>query len=732
MTVTFTVTDEADNEDGRRLQRSTDGGSTWNTVDDVGPNVTTLEDPNPVLYEPVQYRTQVYTEHVVSNSSTVTVTAVRGETLYAELGPEAAPTVIEPGEWTRCSVSPEHTAIWGATLEVAPADRATLAYAFDELRIYYGQDQFFDGSIQQPSFADAGVELQGYGKIRQLRETTRIVTYPGALGVPSAPLHDCIADYWGRTAASATVQDAPGNTVRTGELFYDAPNPTDFSDVLNLAADLPVVVDPNYVETAQTCFVYEGENWGNSSTQTYANGDFTEADDFSGTLAEDIVPDLADVSQTFTLGHEIPSSRVGVKLRLAQHNHEGELQVFIDGQKVYANLNSASSDEATHWQDATGGTTYEFDQTGESVPDPPTLSPGDHTIIVKNIDVSPGGTPVPSSGICAIDLFAIYDTDYAPTFPNSTNSGNDFLPGPELYPQTVDATFNADEFWHTNQADLTTTWDDTSNGQALGLSVDGTNFATASNATSLSADFDARNEYGTTVDTRLTFSRYGSRTSATPTEGFEPQRISALELRLDTDDMTIVEDTNPVVLDADTDLENIQTLHEVGDYRFVTDHSVSGLVVESFRRGDSAVQKSADWMLEANGDSERRDTLDYANRINAVGDGVSLSIIHTGEVSRVGEEVPVGYSSDATTRADLVDEARRELITLVGNDERSGQLDIAPHLVLPGYPYAVPAFGSDVANLNGVTFEFGAGSGSGTLEFGVRRTLARQVSQNQR
>jgi hypothetical protein len=99
-------------------------------------------------------------------------------------------------------------------------------------------------------------------------------------------------------------------------------------------------------------------------------------------------------------------------------------------------------------------------------------------------------------------------------------------------------------------------------------------------------------------------------------------------------------------------------------------------------------------------------------------------------VNRVGEEVPVGRSYPNITDADvLVDEMRRDVLDLVTNDERSGQLQIAPTLVLPGYPYPVPAFGGDIASLEGEQLRFGADVAEGRLEFGVRRTLGRRVAR---
>jgi len=725
MTVTFSVQDNADNENGRRLQRSTDGGSTWTTVDNVGANTTALEDPNPVLYEPVLYRSQVYTEHVVSNTQPITVIAVRGGELYAEIGSGADTIALNPDDWTEASITPEHTGIWRATLSVAPADRGTLGYAFDALRLFYGSQQFFDGSIRTPGIDDGVGRLEAFGKTRELREDTAIVTYPDALGVSAAALQTAIADYWSRTPASATVTDSAPSTVRQDELFYDLPDPTDFTAVVDVAADVPVDVQPDRIDHAPVRFFAEAEDGTGSGTVI----DTVDApSDHSNAQAVELNTAGQKREIQFTPEHDIPWDDFVPRLRYEYETFDGHIYVTLNDQRIGLDAVGGPATQAAEW-----GGSVNLSANG-TVGSPPTdpLKAGTTYSFGVEVDVDANNN---FGGSVIVDCFAPGDSGsrfggYGITEDNSVDfgAGDGVLGGPQRYPDATKVPITVDEDWRVSESTVDSTWDDTTGQQAIVQTI--ASDVVAENTTSQTVDWDAEDQFGTTLTVAPRLSRYTTDATTSPATGDTGQSVTGLEVRVTTDDTAVVEDSNPIVLDADTYLENAQTLHEAGAWRFTTDHSVSGLVVESYRKGDPNAVKTADWTLLPTDGSEDRDTLDYANRINGVGDGVDFSLTHTAEVTRVGEEVPVGRSYPSISDADvLIDEMRRDVLDLVTNDERSGTLQIAPTLVLPGYPYDVPAFGGERASLNGVTLRFGAGVAEGRLEFGVRRTLGRRVAR---
>jgi hypothetical protein len=724
--VTITVTDNTTAEEERRLQRSTDGGSTWTTVDTVGPDVTTLTDSNPPLYDPIQYRSQVSNDGNIATSDTITTVAVRPDVAYAELGAESSPTVIPPGEWVEIEITPEHTGLWRATLSVAPADRGALAYALEDCRLYYGDEQLFDGEIHTPGLDDGRADLQAFGKGRELQHDTTAVTYPDALGVDSALLAEAISDYWSRTPASATVQTPTPTAIRSGELFYDAPTPTAFTNFISVGDDVPVDLQATQIDHAPVRFFVEAENGSGSGTVI----DTVDApSDHSNFEAVELSAAGAKREMQFTPKHDIPWDEFVPRVRYEYEDFDGWIYFTVDDQRIGIDAVGGPATQAAEW-----GGAVDLGAAG-TVNSPPADPLEAGTTYEFGVELSSDGN-ANFEGAVYVDCFAPGDSGdrfggYSITEDNSVNTTNGTLTGPERYPAATDIGFAVDEDWRVADSTVDITITDTSNQQQIGQAAGGSTI-TAQNTTTQTVDWDSVFDYASTIDITLTLSRFTDDDLTSPASGDGGQSITGLEVTVTTDDTALVESANPLTLDADTHLENLQTLHEAGAYRFVVDHQADGLAVESFRKGDPAVAKGADWTLLANGASEDRDTVDYFNRINAVGDGVSRSILHEAEINRVGEQ-PVGRSYPNVTDADvLVDEMRRDLLSLVTNDERSGQLQIAPHLVLPGYPYDVPSFGGEQASLNGVSLRFGADVAQGRLEFGVRRTLGRRVARQDR
>jgi len=296
-------------------------------------------------------------------------------------------------------------------------------------------------------------------------------------------------------------------------------------------SDAPVQVQSDgTVETAQTCWVFEGEDW--TSGQTYGTGDFGDNADYSLDLAADAVD--STVSKTITLNHEIPGDAVEVRIRDKYESLEGELQVRIDGETVGATLISNAASGSLNWTDHTGGTSYDDDTTGESV-SPSTLSPGDHTVEVECVTVAPGGTTVSASGHWLVDVVTVYDGRHPPSsFDNSTDSDS-ALATPKLYPPNgVNAVFLVQGFRSGEGARVASTWDDTTDPQAVALSDDyGATYVSGFNSTSVNATFG-----GPYIDLlfRATLGAYGSQSGTTPTTGINSQSMSEATLYKDVRD----------------------------------------------------------------------------------------------------------------------------------------------------------------------------------------------------
>jgi hypothetical protein len=74
-------TDKSSNEDGFRIQRSLNGGSTWTTAGTVGPNITAFRDDGRTTEQQVCHRVIAFNEQGNSGASNVDCTT-----------PPAAPT----------------------------------------------------------------------------------------------------------------------------------------------------------------------------------------------------------------------------------------------------------------------------------------------------------------------------------------------------------------------------------------------------------------------------------------------------------------------------------------------------------------------------------------------------------------------------------------------------------------------------------------------------------------
>jgi len=730
MAVTFTVTDNADNETARRLQRSTDGGTTFTTVDAVGPNSgtgqVTLSDPDPLPYQAVRYRTQIETEHAVANSAPIEVVAIRPGETHAELtSPSGTRTAIGPDEFASISISAEHTAEWRADISIAPATRAIFDSAFADCVIFHDGQQFFDGEVRRPGRDSATGTLRAYGKARELRETTRIVEYPTALGSSSVRTIDAIADYWSRTAATATIQEPTPDPVRTNELFYDLPSPTPFADVVSVADDVPLNVQPTRVDHAPVRFFREAEagTGGVVVNTTDAPNDHSNAEcvrlSNSGNFVE----------ISFTPDHNIPFSEFDPQVRYEFENFDGDIYYVFDNSRIGVNAVGGPASQPPAWR---GNVVLSAAGTVDSPPTDPLQAGTTYQFGVEIDNVTQGDVYV--------DAFAPGDSGtrfggYNISFDNSVDFtvGAGVLTGPQRFADATSVPIVVSEDFRISESTVNLTISDTSNGQAIRQSI--TAPVTATNTASQTVDWTAADQYGTTLSVEAVLSRTTTTPTASPTTGDTGQSITGAQVTVSTDTTSVIESTAPLSLDADTDLENAQRLHEAGPFRFVMDHSVAGLNLTSFRTGDSALTRSPSLRVRDDGVSEERDALEYANRVNAVGDGVSLSLISDEEQQRIGAsgtptEVAVGASFPAvTTREELVTRARKELFERIERDERTGRLTIAPEFVEPGFPYTLSAFGNEPANLESVTFEFGVGGSQTTLSFGLRRTLARRVSR---
>jgi len=136
-----------------------------------------------------------------------------------------------------------------------------------------------------------------------------------------------------------------------------------------------------------------------------------------------------------------------------------------------------------------------------------------------------------------IDQVVLYDDRFNYTFDNTLNS-NDQLESLELYPDAfLKDLATAETQQPVSEASVFSSWidSDVSNNQYIEFSNDGTNYKRISNSATGSVTFSS-SEFD--IDSRINFSRYGSRTSDTPTQGFKGQGLSIWQLSVNPDAVT--------------------------------------------------------------------------------------------------------------------------------------------------------------------------------------------------
>jgi hypothetical protein len=245
----------------------------------------------------------------------------------------------------------------------------------------------------------------------------------------------------------------------------------------------------------------------------------------------------------------------------------------------------------------------------------------------------------------------------------------------------------------------------------------------------VSADFASKDAYGTTVRSKVSLSRYGSRTGALPTEGYKGQTLSEYTLDVTTDDLSVIDQRT---FGPASHYENLQRLHQDAGYRFVPDYTENSLSVESFKKGD--VTKPLDVVTK----DHTRTTPDsaYANSVTVYGaeddngDRLTATAESQSAIDSDGRTIPSKpvRRTDIDNEGDLKSIARTELSRRLGNDDLTGLLTIWPQLIAPGYSYQVAELDGETLALEQVEFSYGARGERGQLDFAGLSSLATQLS----
>jgi hypothetical protein len=680
-------------------------------------------------------------------------TYAEGETYAQLVNPNDLTDVVEipPSKLVGGKPTKEMSAVATWSLDVAPRDDIDIVErAGDRVGIYRTIDgspvKLVEGYLFATplSYGDETMVLEGEGWGILLKQDSAAPVYRDTLYT------EAIRDYWASyvPAFDAEVIAPTPETVRD-ETLYDTGAGDSFTDAAlfpNIASTTPLVVDGagGTVKLGQTCFTTEAESYDSSQLHR----DITGNANYSGQAGIALENEGQYAEWKFTTEYDIPADQVALKVREEFSQDAGglsaEIAWFIDGDEMETQRVDDKSSTNLSWFDYSG--------TGHSS----ILSAGEHTLRVELFDVTSS-----DGSEYRVDVVAPHDARYSYNFDNSLDA-NDALAGPELYPpelrlDVVDESFGA----NTSEADVTASFTDSDNGN--GWYARNNANVPFLNSTDVSPlfDFEANKVYGTILELELAFSRYGTGAASTPAAGYKSTELTSFRLDVKTNDRRVIEGEKEFA--GDSNLKNIQDLHEEGGMAFAVKHSTDTPEVVSFRPGDSSVQRDEEWLEE---DVEVGiDLYDYWNAVTVRGgrgsgdayngegefsvDGqgrlVTSRSILLGDLSsieqkvgRVRETRNYPRVKSQSPNSDPISELKteREKLLQKGLDGLVFDIDIdvAARDLLPGMSYPIPQLQPTSYDTyqTCVVCEYDLANDSGSLSFGREESTEIATEENRR
>lgn len=536
--------------------------------------------------------------------------------------------------------------------------------------------------------------ISGEGVGRELTNTET------TFSVSDTFAHEAIRDFLNtETTFDASVTDPSPTSVADNAVAQSAATTAEFADITPAISDTtPLNIQNGGVKLQQAGFFTEAE----AATRSFVASTTTDTAASGGesvTLFDATNPHF--VARDFTLEYDLPSSRQlwAIRVRVSNTSEVPAIRVLIDGTTALTTPQDWTSNSGFFWfvqQDGIGST----------------LAAGTHTFRVE-IDQETTNTE-------SIDIDAIWlgDDEYQWTFDNSVDA-NGFLSGPQLFPDAERLRFAVAETpFNVTAGEAEVQTADPDGAQLLQLRIASGTFrptdGTQTNTTLVTTDFGA--DKGSDVQSRVEFARFGSRTTASPTTGFRGQKLESLTLRIDGNDLAVLNRTFRGSL-----FEILQELHEVATMRFVVSHDRTEKRIESFAPGD---ETRALPEVAVKSQTRRKDLSDYANAVTVRsaevgGSRFSATVESADEIQAVGtRELTTVIDPRLTTQSGVDNRARKLLARKIRERTDKGELEIAPTPVTPGFSYDNP-FGStdETVPLEETRFEVRRGRVSGRLVF---------------
>ena len=590
----------------------------------------------------------------------------------------ASDVTIDTSEIVSYRITKTHTGMADLRATLATStDPTPFAQRKDRIRFEINGSTEFVGVLTRPGreskTGKRRIKAEGVAsRLEESRPDYESLT-DSEVSYSSIALEDAIRDYWGLTQFNnVTVVDEPTEIVAQDRQITSVSTQTDWEDIISAADDDPYAIRNGSLVVEQTGFVSDLS--GINSDSSYSGG---EANDIN-LVGEDII-------FNFTTAYDIPTGNGEFYIRGEEGSGSGSqtsVDVFLDGQQVRNDTIIASGSLGWSSVFSTGSV----------------LSAGSHTIRITGSQAFDNVKQI-------FDVLAFVDNRFSYNFDNSVHQPSGFLDGPELAPSSVriDVGTSKSQF-NIGEAAVDATFNDTTGGQAVGIDLptdSATDFFDNTTSATLTNSGVARE-----VGVEFKLGRYPQSTnpqSATPRFGYKQQQVDSFDLLADLNSLTVIDELSL----RGNDFENLQKLHDYGDYLFVIEHSddtLADLAVTSFAAGDETRPRPSAYDDPFKRDPEI-DASSYHNAVflrggePATGNAPSASVEDSGEIADVGRRVEATIKDPAiTTEPGAAFRAQALLRRLTSENDRKGIIEIAKvdELLPAGFARAVD-FGSGLA-----------------------------------
>lgn len=731
--------DAATTEVGYRIEYSFDGGSTWNEDATLAADTTQYETsdliPNEQNTGNIEFRVTAFKDQDGDSSGETTaeetaagsLTAVEREGPYTlALRLNGQLRTLSGGDCRRANITLQPTTQSEWEFETG-YDTSLEGWRFSDAFLYgERQDGGFDlicrGECDQVRSRSKGntTVLRGPDIFVELTTGSQTETYQ------SIPTHEAIRHYisehlpdW---TANWTVAAPNPSQIADNDLVQSADTDSDWQAITSLSDTDPVAVQNNRLETLQSCWSIEGENYDAGSSAGIGAVSWASNGEYAGFISTGDTATWTFPARDYT----IPSDAVDVRFRhnAAPDHHGLDFTLIVNGTEYLLTfLTDGQALPTRDWSPALGTDPYAGQGSGYTGPD---INPGD-TVQFRIEQTSSAADNV------FVDIVAFYDNRYSYFFDNDNGGNSGYLDGPQDYPGMVQVeTSTVDRVYNITAADVTSNWTDgdVSGQQEIAVSnTDGASYdITASNTTTVDSAFST---VGTLAKTRFTLSRYGSRTTQTPQTGYKGHAIDSYELRLDGDDLSVLDNLQL----SQSHYQNLKQLHERAGYDWSADYREQALAADSFPRRSAS--DNVDWTVV---DSTRDfDVSGYYNAVEVRGrgwtpDSPSPSAYYQDDDAvasnpkGVVEANPV-KDTDLTTEADCKSRARELVAEGVAENELTGTLEVYSKAARPGYTDTVSEWGGVSATREKIVFSESRGRATGMVHYQLDPSLVGPVTE---